>query len=206
MHLTERDVASVIFDLGGVLIEQPLEDIFGFCAAYLRVDKTALQRAHKRYAPDFQKGTISEKTFWERVCSEVKREQPDGISLWGEAFSHSYRERAENFSLAANLHRHGYRVGLLSDTEAPAVTFFLGRRYEFFNFLVFSCLEGATKPEPRIYRIALERSGTPPQQTVFIDDAAENVRGAEELGIKSILYETPSRLQEELLEFGLKID
>ena len=204
--MVERDIESVIFDLGGVLIEQPLDAILRFCAAYLKVDVSALRQAHQRHAPEFQKGIISEETYWERVCADLKRERPNGTSLWGEAFSHAYRERAEIFSLAANLHRHGYKVGLLSDTEAPSVNFFLGRCYNFFDFLVFSCLEGATKPESKIYRIALQRSGTPPHQTVFIDDLPANVRGAEKAGIKSILFETPGRLNEALLALGLKID
>ncbi len=58
---------------------------------------------------------------------------------------------------------------------------------ELFEFVVDSSAEGVRKPNPRIYELALERLGQlPPNQAVFLDDVADNVDAARQLGIHGI--------------------
>jgi putative hydrolase of the HAD superfamily len=47
---------------------------------------------------------------------------------------------------------------------------------------------GARKPERRIYEITLERLGTTPEATLFIDDVEINCQGARELGMPAIHF------------------
>lgn len=196
-------IETVIFDLGGVLIDHPVAQIIRYCAAKLPADPEALGRVHGKHGPDFQRGIISEREYWRRVCSETGTAEPAQFSLWGEAFRAAYSEREEIFAQAARLRAGGYRIGLLSDTEAPSAEFFLTRRRDHFDFLVFSCETGFLKPDERIYRIALDRSGTAPERTVFIDDLPANVQGAERVGMKGILYREPKQLVEALTDLGL---
>jgi len=59
---------------------------------------------------------------------------------------------------------------------------------ELFEVIVDSSEVGMRKPDPRIFELTLERlGGIPPEQAVFLDDAASNVAAAERLGIRSIL-------------------
>lgn len=60
---------------------------------------------------------------------------------------------------------------------APDVTAIVGD-----NRLV-SCQLGVRKPDEKIYRLALERFGARAEDTFFVDDSAENIAGAESLGI-----------------------
>jgi epoxide hydrolase-like predicted phosphatase len=202
--MKNETIDAVIFDLGGVLIDHPVTRIIRYCAGTLHADPEALMRAHWKYGPDFQKGAIPEREYWRRVCSEIGTAEPDLFSLWGEAFRRAYSEREEVFSLAARLRGAGYITGLLSDTEAPAAEFFRNRRRDHFDFLVFSCEEGFLKPDERIFRIALDRSGTAPERTVFIDDLPANVEGANRVDIKGILYQEPGQLVEALIARSLK--
>ena len=43
------------------------------------------------------------------------------------------------------------------------------------------------KPEARIYQHVLQAEGFSPDDTVFFDDNADNIEGANQLGITSIL-------------------
>ena len=52
--------------------------------------------------------------------------------------------------------------------------------------LVLSCEVGAAKPEPRIYRIALERLGVGADETVFVDDQQAYCDAAAALGIQAV--------------------
>ena len=59
---------------------------------------------------------------------------------------------------------------------------------EKFDGCVFSFREGVVKPDPQIYRILLDRYDLKAEECIFIDDTEENVRGAEKLGFKGIVF------------------
>ena len=53
-----------------------------------------------------------------------------------------------------------------------------------------SAEEGAAKPDPAIYRIALRRLGVKPREAVFVDDVAANVEAACALGMHGVQFHT----------------
>jgi HAD superfamily hydrolase (TIGR01509 family) len=59
------------------------------------------------------------------------------------------------------------------------------------------------KPEPAIYRRALDILGRPAERILFIDDRAENVAGAAAVGIKAIRFESAEALRRELVSLGV---
>ena len=71
-----------------------------------------------------------------------------------------------------------------------------------FDVLVWSYQLGVAKPERAIYRYALERLGTRPEETLFIDDKAENVDAATAMGMKGMIFSTVEKLREELRKSG----
>ena len=65
---------------------------------------------------------------------------------------------------------------------------------ELFDTVVDSAHVGIRKPDPRIFRLALEElGGPPPEQAVFLDDFHGNVAAAEKLGLRGILVEEDHR-------------
>jgi putative hydrolase of the HAD superfamily len=65
---------------------------------------------------------------------------------------------------------------------------------ELFDVVVDSAHVGVRKPDPRIFRMALERLGNPaPEAAVFLDDFHGNVAAAERLGMRGILVEDDHR-------------
>ena len=81
-----------------------------------------------------------------------------------------------------------HRRGVISDTwpSIGAQLEYLGVS-QYFSFRTYSCYLGVFKPDPRMYLDALEKSGVPARETVFIDDSARNLDGAAALGIFPIL-------------------
>ena len=66
-----------------------------------------------------------------------------------------------------------------------------------------SCYLGLHKPEPAIYRRALDILGRPAERILFIDDREENVAGALTAGMKAIWFEGAETLRRELERFGV---
>jgi epoxide hydrolase-like predicted phosphatase len=197
-------IDSVIFDWGGVLVDDPAPGLMRYCAQALSVSKEEYIITHNKFAADFQKGLIGEDTFWERICGELKVPKPEVPSLWADAFKAVYTPREDMFSLVARLRKNGYKTALLSNTEAPAIQFFYQLQYDMFDVLVFSCAEGMRKPEREIYELTVRRLGSRAGQSVIIDDKPEYINGAKEAGLNTILFENISQLENTLAELGIE--
>jgi len=199
-------IESVIFDWGGVLIEDPAPGLMQYCAKALRVSKANYIKAHSKFADDFQKGLICEDTFWERICRELKVPMPKANSLWAEAFQAAYRPRDDMFSMADSLQENGCKAAVLSNTEVPAMEFFHRQHYDMFDVLVFSCAEGVKKPGRKIYELTLQKLNSQPEQSVFIDDKPEYINGAKEVGINTVLFQSMDQVKNELARLGINTD
>jgi len=196
-------IKAVIFDLGGVLIDFPIPKMIEFCARSLGITEKALVREARLLRKPFQEGTISENELWEAICAKTGAAKPNSLSLWEEAFRIAYREKKDVFSIVDELKARSYRIGLLSNTEAPSIRCLDSGRYDF-DALVYSCVEGVSKPEPEIYLLALARLGTAPGEAVFVDDQKENIEASRNLGIHSILFRDSGQLREELARLGVE--
>lgn len=202
---TMERIESVIFDWGGVLIDDPAPGLMQYCAQALAVSKEDYIKAHSKFAADFQKDLISEDTFWERICSELNIPKPKVHSLWADAFKAVYVPREDMFSLAARLRKNGYKTALLSNTEAAAMQYFYQLSvFGGFDVLVFSCAEGTRKPEKKIYELTVQRLGSQPGQSVFIDDKPEYINGAKQTGLNTILFGNINQLKNALAKLGVE--
>lgn len=199
-----QDIQAVVFDWGGVLIDNPAAALMDYCARALGVSTDDYTQAHNRHGEAFQRGWIPEDTFWRRVCADLNRPLPATPSLWGDAFRAVYSPRRQVFDLAATLHDGDCRVALLSNTEGPAMEFFFEQRYPMFDVPVFSCAEGACKPQREIYDIAARKLGTPPARCVLIDDKPAFVDGAREAGMAGIVYENLEQVKHDLASLGVR--
>ncbi|NIP23384.1 MAG: HAD-IA family hydrolase [Phycisphaerae bacterium] len=198
-------IKSIIFDWGGVLIDDPNPGLMQYCATALRVGRETYIEAHSKFANGFQKGAVCEDEFWDNVCSELNAPKPNIPSLWAEAFEAAYVPRNGMFSMASSLQENGYRTAVLSNTEVPAMQYFHQQQYDMFDVLVFSCAEGIQKPDRRIYELTLEKLGSQPRQSILIDDNPEYINGAKEVGINTVFFENIEQVNDELNRLGVKI-
>jgi HAD superfamily hydrolase (TIGR01509 family) len=74
-----------------------------------------------------------------------------------------------------------------------------------FDAVVFSCAEGAVKPERKIYEIAARKLHAPPQRCAFIDDRPNYVDGARNAGMSAIRYEDLPQVERALTALGVTV-
>lgn len=72
-----------------------------------------------------------------------------------------------------------------------------------FRDIIVSGDEKMMKPDPAIYRLALDRFGLRAEEAVFVDDNPDNVAGAAALGIHAIHFTGEQPLRAELADLGL---
>jgi 2-haloacid dehalogenase len=74
-----------------------------------------------------------------------------------------------------------------------------------FEIAVVSGEVGFIKPDPRIYDVLLSRASLPAAAMVFIDDRADNVAAAEQLGFQAVQFTDPEALEADLAGRGLPV-
>ncbi len=94
----------------------------------------------------------------------------------------------------AELRERGLKTGLITvcSEDVPRLweeTAFHG----LFDAEVFSSSVGLRKPDPRIYRLALEQLEVPAEEAMFVGDGAnDELGGAERVGMTSVMLEVPA--------------
>jgi len=93
-----------------------------------------------------------------------------------------------------------YKIGLLSNMgyDTLGSVFSEQQRSDMFNDVLISSDVGLIKPSRDLYELALERLGVAADEVIFIDDRLPNVEGAEQLGMKTILFTTNKHFEQEL--------
>ena len=92
-----------------------------------------------------------------------------------------------------------YRLGLLSDAMPSLYPLMAGFGIlDLFDGVAISTYVGATKPDPRMYHAILDKLGAKPEDCMFVDDRAVNLRGALESGLRAVLMSRPTFPAEEM--------
>ena len=75
----------------------------------------------------------------------------------------------------------------------------------YFGAFFSSCYLNIMKPNPEIYRAALNISHRKAEECVFIDDRSQNVEAARHCGMHAIHYKDPDQLRVELDKLNISI-
>jgi putative hydrolase of the HAD superfamily len=101
-----------------------------------------------------------------------------------------------------------YRLAVLSNTD-PLHVAHLEKTYGFFRFFptrIYSCRVGASKPNPIIYKEALEACKVRAQEAVYVDDIPGYAQVATQLGMQGIVFRSPEQLQSDLKALGAEFE
>ena len=107
--------------------------------------------------------------------------------------------RAASIGTASLMSNNPSVFGAALPRMAPDVAAILGE-----NVLLSAGL-GVRKPDPSVYVLAMQRHGAYPQNTFFVDDSAENVEAAAEIGIYTHLFTTPELLDDAITAFSRRV-
>jgi putative hydrolase of the HAD superfamily len=102
--------------------------------------------------------------------------------------------------------RERYRIAYLSNSNeihAELIPTQFAAIFHKDEPFVFSHRLKVAKPDPDIFRLALESIGSTPQNTIFIDDLLENVVAARAIGMQAFQFVDARTLIGELEREGL---
>lgn len=180
-----------IFDLGNVIVDIDFNRVLGAWSDFSRVPLATLKQSFTMGDAFHQheRGEISDEQFAEKLCHEME------LPLSYEQFSHGWQAifvgiRPEVIAIMHKLREQGHRVVVLSNTNRLHTTFWPDEYPEVkaaADKIYLSQEMGMRKPEARIYQAVLQAEGFSAADALFFDDNVDNIEGANQLGITSIL-------------------
>lgn len=196
----ETSIRAIIWDLGGVLVRtedfRPREHLAaGFGMTRAELETLVFSGISGKQA---QNGEIDVGQHWENLRETLKL-SPQEIETFQDTFWSGDRL---DTALVEYIHslRGSYRTALLSNafSDLRTAIFEVWQIQDAFDEIIISAEVGMTKPDVRIYRLALERVGVKPQEAVFIDDFTWNIEGAREAGLHAIHFQNPIQARRDL--------
>jgi epoxide hydrolase-like predicted phosphatase len=192
---------AVIFDFGGVLVRTRSQ--------HRRIEwerRLGLGRGEAEAlvfggesGTAAQCGRITDAAHW-RGLGERLGLAPEELARFRDDFFAADELDGVLVAYIDRLRAAGFHLGLLSNASDIARRVFsetygvLAR----FDSVTISCEEGVMKPDPRIYRVALERADARPEEAVFVDDVAGNIEGARRVGMLGIHFRSAEQALAEL--------
>ncbi len=196
----------ILFDVGGVLLTNGWDHRERAAAMkHFHLDPAAFEARHLAPYDAWERGVIPLKSYLDAtVFYEPRRFSQD--DFFGFMLNQSKLLPNGALGILEEIAASDKcMVGALNN-EARETNEFrfesFGLRHSF-DVALSSCYLGLRKPEPAIYRRALDILGRPAERILFIDDRTENVAGAEAAGMKAIVFEGADALRDELVSLGV---
>jgi len=202
-----RKLRAIIFDIGRVLIGLDVARAVNSLGANLALSPSEVWTALEKDSRwvDWQEGRISPHDWHLHVTKRLG--SPLNFKEFTQAWNLALQpEPLLDSALFAKLTKR-YRLGLLSNTD-PIHVAHMEPSYDFFRYFpvrTYSCVLGASKPSPLIFREALRASGVKAGEAVFIDDIAAYVEAAQRLGMAGIHFQGAEQLPGQLRELGIEV-
>lgn len=202
--MTAPSLRAIIFDIGRVLVRVNVAHAMTGLADGVSLSPEEVWSALEKDPrwKDWQEGRMSPQDWHlhvsRRLGSKLSFEQ--FVEVWNRALDPTpIHEDAFLAKLAKK-----YRLALLSNTD-PLHVAHLEKTYAFFEFFpvrIYSCEVGASKPNPIIYKEALQACKVRAHEAVYVDDVPAYAQAAAQLGIHGIVFQSPEQLQSDLRNLG----
>jgi glucose-1-phosphatase len=196
---------AILFDLGKVLIHfdfrrgyRALEGLCPYTAAEIprRLAGTGLVER-------FETGLVEPRDFVDQMCRilDLKVDYDQFREIWSSIFTDVLIPESMLEGLGQR-----YRLVLISNTNAlhfEMIRQTYGRLLRHFDHLVLSHEVHAMKPQPEIFRAAVECAGCRPEECFYTDDIVAYTEAATRMGIDAVTFESLIQLEGEMRRRGI---
>lgn len=199
---------AVVFDFGGVLFHWKPTELLQNVVPHLAPNETAALALKKAIFQDltldsdwaqFDQGAIEPHALAAKIAMRTGLAQADVATVIAAVPEH-LAAKPDTVALIESLAAKGVPLFFLSNMPAPYARH-LQSTHAFLKHLpvgVFSADVGCSKPDPRIYELALACTGMAAADLVFVDDLVENIEVAKSLGWRGVVFDNAAQCERDL--------
>lgn len=186
-------VKAIIFDLGGIIINLQAQACYQEFAS--RVSSKGEFDEIVAVCHRYEQGEVNDSQFLALIAHHASLSKNKAKELWNSMLLNIPKERIKLIQELKKTHR----VYLLSNTNKIHVDtvnqllqkdFGINSLDQLFHDVFLSYELGCRKPDQMIYKKVLSMIPENANECLFIDDAEENAKGAEKVGIKGVYINT----------------
>ena len=205
----KHKIDTIIFDLGGVLIDWNPEYVF---LDVFEGDRQKMQwffdtictsdwNENQDAGYPMAQATEDRVALFPEYEKEIRMFYGRWVEMLGDAINGTVT------ILKKLIDSKDYKVVALTNWSAETFPIALDR-FEFlhwFEGIIVSGEEKTRKPFDAIYNLTLERFNIKAENAIFIDDNLRNIEAANNLGINGIPFTSPEQLQLQLKTFNINL-
>jgi putative hydrolase of the HAD superfamily len=198
-------ITTLFLDIGGVLLTNGWDRVArARAAAQFALDLEELDERHHMTFDTYESGKLSLDEYLTRVV--FHRDRPFSREAFRAFMFAQSQPLPEMIDLVRALKaRHGLTLAAVSN-EGRELTLHRIRAFglqTFMDFFIASCFVRVRKPDPDIYRIALDIAQAAPADIAYIDDRPMFVEVARGLGLHGIRHADVGTTRAALADLGL---
>jgi HAD superfamily hydrolase (TIGR01509 family) len=176
-------IRGIIFDCFGVLYQGSSSHLYELTPETNRAE-------FKNLSLSSDYGYISHEDFTQQASELIGKPAAEIEQIM-------QRDHIRNEAMLTHVRllRSTYKVALLSNVGRGV----MGRLFsqseldELFDEVVLSSDVGMTKPDPEIFIYTAEKLGLPPEECMMVDDIAENIAAANDVGMEGVVFNTTDK-------------
>jgi epoxide hydrolase-like predicted phosphatase len=207
----ENDIECLIFDLGDVIVNLDFSKFYKeiISPSPLNKPEAPLMMEFFRNSDLYHQGKMTDDEFYHLACNLL---QVDSCIIDQKEFYKAFNsiisgQNEELVKLIKQISEKGkHKLILLSNVNKSHWDYLKKKNYEFidlFDETILSHEVHLIKPDPKIFEIAIEKAQCKPEKIIFIDDGFNNIKNAEDLGIKGIHFTNVKELKNEFEKIGI---
>src|SRR5579871_3430144 len=190
----------VFFDIGDVLFDEDVPHLYHFHLMVLAMRRHGVEVSWDDYRMQIRQSVqtspdsaieaaarhfVPDDALWDQIRQESQEEYKTARK------PHPYGLLLDNITAVVQDLRRDFRLGIIANQHPPVLqaldTYGIGRH---FDVKAINEVIGLSKPDPAMYRWALEQAGCAPERAMMIGDRPDNdIAPARALGMPTIRFQ-----------------
>ncbi|MFX1323389.1 MAG: HAD family hydrolase [Promethearchaeota archaeon] len=202
-------IKAIIFDLGGVIVDLDFTNFYNkiITQSPLNKPQTPIILEFFRQSDTYHQGLISDEEFYKLACDLLQVCELDQNMFFSAFNSIISGFNVDIVNLLKRIKEiNKYKMLCLSNVNSSHWEYLLNKNWGFLKYFdeyILSHEIHLTKPDKKIFEYTIKKANCKPDEIVFIDDGLNNIRSAQQLGIKGIKFTNIDDLIEELKKLNV---
>jgi putative hydrolase of the HAD superfamily len=183
-------ITTLFLDIGGVLLTNGWDSFAREKAiVQFKLDKEDFQKRHKQWYDEHEKGIITIDDYLNKVVFWTSRQF--SMQQFKDFMLSQSQPKAEMLDFISHLKKEkNLRVAVVSN-EGRYLAEYRIKKFNLTSFIddfFISCFVGYQKPDPHIFKLALDVLQVPIEQVLYIDDRSNLIEAASKMGFCGIVH------------------